>query len=192
MRIEINKSSFENPMGSIARIWLPHLSGYDKGGEILECPGWKVAYLVEVLPTTFKGLNSGGYSMSDKAICQKNKKHISPHVECDCGFYSFNNVRDAKHQLSMNRNLLLLYTENYGEIYLHSRGAKSQEQDVIEIYIPDLCSRYFCKNEAIGLSKFKKYWAASCNQHKSNDYYSHAQLKDILLVDVSKLSNLDN
>ena len=91
----------------------------------------------------------------------------------------------------MNRNLLLLYTENYGDIYLHSRGAKSQEQDVIEIYIPEQCSRYFCKNESTGLSKFKKYWAASCKQHKSNEYYSQAQLKDILLVDVSNMSKLD-
>jgi uncharacterized Fe-S radical SAM superfamily protein PflX len=90
----------------------------------------------------------------------------------------------------MSRNLLLLYTENYGEIYLHSRGAKSQEQDVIEIYLPDYCSRYFCKNFTTGLSKFKKYWAASCSQHKGVDFYTTAQLQDILLVDVSNLNKL--
>lgn len=176
-------------MISVARIWLPNATRYTKGGEILDCPGWKVAYLTELDPPVFKGLNLVGYSLTAEAICLKRKTHRSPDIECDCGFYSFNNLRDAKNELYMSRNLILLYTENYGEIHMHTKGAKSQEQDVIEMYIPKNCSRYFCKNKSQGLAKFKKYWAPSCGNHPAKGFYTSKQLADIMLVDVSLLSD---
>jgi hypothetical protein len=153
------------------------------GGNISECEGWKIASIIDPLLGKFKGLAYGTYGMKDIAKCQYDL-HASPVENCGCGFYSFKNKKDAEKILNRREGFFLLKVEHFGKIVEHKLGFRSQEQDVVAIEIPNVCSNLWCKTRPVGLSLVRKTWQSVCVKHRREDFVNFQMLRENLSIPI--------
>ena len=153
-------------------------------GFISQCQGWKIASIIDPLEGVFKGLAYGSYSLSDRAKCHYDK-HSSPVENCGCGFYSFKNKKDAMKILNRREGFMLLKVEHFGKIIEHKLGFRSEEQDVVALEIPNVCSNLWCKSKPVGLSLIRKTWQSVCVKHRKNDFVNYQILKENLSIPVT-------
>lgn len=104
--------------------------------------GYKIAFVTGQIPT-ITGLTGDLYSADDTAKCEMNPDHVPPVADCDCGFYAYSDIRDAKHQLSINPISFLMDVDLFGIGFVHSRGFRAETQVVNSLTMPNRCMR--CK-----------------------------------------------
>ena len=184
MRIVDNMSAIETLRILFKGFPNPHkIEDLPFEGEIQECFGWKIASITDPLLGVFKGLAYGSYSLSDRAKCHYDT-HTSPTQNCGCGFYSFKNKKDAIKILNRREGFVLLKVEHFGTIIEHKLGFRSQEQDVVAIEIPNVCSNLWCKTNPVGLSLIRRTWQTVCVKHRRKEFVNFHTLKSNLAIEV--------
>ncbi len=104
--------------------------------------GFKLATLTGRAPI-LTGLTGDTYSADAAAVCTANPDHVPPVVDCECGFYAFKDLRDAKFELSINPGAFLLAVELYGIGFIYDGGYRGEVQVVSHLAAPKRCMR--CK-----------------------------------------------
>lgn len=107
-----------------------------------EMHGYKIAFITGRTPT-FTGLTGDRYSHDDSATCKIVSEHIPPVADCECGFYAFKDINDAKYEKSINPSSFLIDVDLFGIGFDYSRGYKAESQRVNSIALPKKCMR--CK-----------------------------------------------
>jgi len=105
-----------------------------------EMRGYKLAVITERKPT-LRGLTGDGYSADDSAICDKFPEHTPPVASCECGFYAYRSLADAKFESSLNPGAFLLEVDLYGIGFSYEGGYRAESQVVKKILIPKRCMR---------------------------------------------------
>lgn len=153
--------------------------------------GYKIAFITGQVPT-LTGLTGDLYVADDAARCEINREHIPPVVGCDCGFYAYSDIRDAKHQLSINPTSFLIDVDLYGIGFAYSRGFRAESQVVNSMTLPSRCMRCkifrpirFVKSYKFGLNGYA-YWrwdfrCQMCSYNFENeDRLSHDKMSNVL------------
>jgi hypothetical protein len=102
--------------------------------------GYKLAVITEREPT-LRGLTGDSYSSDDSAICEKFPEHTPPVASCECGFYAYRNLADAKFESSLNPGAFLLAVDLYGIGIEYQGGYRAETQVVNKLIIPKRCMR---------------------------------------------------
>lgn len=102
--------------------------------------GYKLAVITERVPT-LRGLTGDSYSADDSAICEKFPEHTPPVASCECGFYAYSRLADAKFESSLNPGAFLLEVDLYGIGFKYESGYRAETQVVNKIFIPKRCMR---------------------------------------------------
>jgi hypothetical protein len=90
---------------------------------------------------TLRGLTGDSYSADDSAICEKFPEHTPPVASCECGFYAYSRLADAKFESSLNPGAFLLEVDLYGIGFKYESGYRAETQVVNKIFIPKRCMR---------------------------------------------------
>lgn len=161
-------------------------SPYEESGASEDVKGFKVAHIENLSILSFKGIAGKSYKVSDKFRC---KKHKTITHGCNCGFYSFKKITDAFNILNLKRGLVLIKVDHFGEIFEHKDGYISEEQDVVEVFIQNKCSTFFCKDNTshISFNQRKNTYRQVCNRHKGDISYTLDELKEVLPIKFSIL-----
>jgi len=104
--------------------------------------GYKVVSITGARPT-LTGLTGDIYKADDTARCTKNPDHVPPVAECECGFYAFKNVKDAKFELSITPGVFLIEVDLFGVGFEYGQGFRAEAQVVKRLIAPKRCMR--CK-----------------------------------------------
>ena len=104
--------------------------------------GYKLAILTGRAPT-LTGLTGDTYRTDSAASCTANTDHIPPVVDCECGFYAFKDLKNAKFELSINPGAFLLDVDLYGIGFVYEDGYRAETQVVNHLSAPRRCMR--CK-----------------------------------------------
>lgn len=107
-----------------------------------EMHGYKLALLTG-RTATLTGLTGDTYAADASAICTTNSQHIPPVINCECGFYAYQNLNDAKFELSINPGSFLIDVDLYGIGFVYQRGFRAETQVVNHLTIPKRCMK--CK-----------------------------------------------
>ncbi|MEY3672946.1 MAG: hypothetical protein RI904_2603, partial [Pseudomonadota bacterium] len=78
-----------------------------------EMHGHKIAFITD-RPPTFTGLTGDRYTHDTVAQCALNTQHVPPVAGCECGFYAYNDIRRAQHELSINPGAFLIDVDLFG------------------------------------------------------------------------------
>lgn len=153
--------------------------------------GYKLAFITGRSPT-FTGLTGDHYSADDVATCTANPEHIPPVMNCDCGFYAFKELRDAKFELSINPGAFLIDVDLFGVGFEYGRGFKAESQLVNSLKIPKRCMRckvfapvQFVTSYKMGYNSFAYLkWEVRCRMcsatFKEKDILQFAQMREQL------------
>ena len=114
-------------------------------GDAFEVPsevmhGHKLTRLTGRMPT-LTGLTGDSYEAEADAICELNPEHTPPVANCECGFYAFQNLSDAKFELSINPGTFLIDVDLYGLGFVYQRGYRAETQVVNHLTLPKRCMR---------------------------------------------------
>lgn len=90
-----------------------------------------------ISPVSKKGL-----SFKNFGVCIKDKFHIPPVLECECGFYSFKSLNLALEYSYYYKNSFVFLVNLFGEIIEHDIGYRSRELDITSVILGDTC--YLC------------------------------------------------
>jgi len=181
----VDHSRMENPLESAARFFSNQPKQLSNLGLVGELTGWKVARLISPLEGKFKGLAFGEYSMSAVANCNYNHEHLAPTVGCECGFHAMFSRNQASDLLIGRRaGLVLLKVELFGNAVVHKLGFRSEEQDVVEIHLPPICSKFWCKKRSWGVKMIGSRWVTVCKSHAIEGTVSVNEMHASLGVDV--------
>jgi hypothetical protein len=158
--------------------------------------GYKVVSITGKYPG-LTGLTGDNYVADDVARCTINTNHVPPVADCECGFYAFKNLKDAKFELSINPGVFLLEVELFGIGFEYDRGFRAEAQLVTQLTIPKRCMR--CKT--LPVERFVKsfhlgyrdetwwQWSARCKicslTFKEEDRLSVADMSQRLGVFIS-------
>ena len=104
--------------------------------------GYKLALITGREPT-LTGLTGDIYKADDSAVCASNPDHVPPVVDCQCGFYAFKEVKEAKFELSINPGVFLIDVDLFGVGFEYERGYRAESQVVNHLNAPKRCMR--CK-----------------------------------------------
>lgn len=161
-----------------------------------EMHGYKIAFITGRIPT-FTGLTGDLYSNDDVATCKINPEHIPPVADCECGFYAFKDINDAKYEKSINPTSFLIDVDLFGIGFDYSRGFKAESQRVNSITLPKRCMRCktlpalrFVTTYKLGYYSFS-YWkwelrCAMCSYtFKEQDCLTPAEMAQALGVKLS-------
>lgn len=107
-----------------------------------EMHGFKIAFITD-RPPTFTGLTGDRYTHDAVAKCSLNSEHVPPVAGCDCGFYAYNDIRRAHHELSINPGAFLIDVDLFGVGFTYTRGFRAESQLVNFLTLPKRCMR--CK-----------------------------------------------
>lgn len=155
--------------------------------------GYKIAFITGQLPT-LTGLTGDLYVADDTAKCEMNRNHIPPVAGCDCGFYAYLDIRDAKHQLSINPLSFIIDVDLFGVGFAYSRGFRAESQVVNSMTLPRRCMRCkvfrpmrFVKSHKFTLNSFAYWrWEFRCQMcsytHKEEDRLSKTQMSILLRI----------
>jgi hypothetical protein len=129
--------------------------------------GWKAAYIKNWKLGEFSGLSHGEYKITDSYRCIR---RVCVFGSCNkCGFYSYNDEKFAKKTCSNRFGTVILKVAHYGTVFVHEKGYRSEEQEVLSVSISSRCSRFLCKNNSSGLRKIGSYYGSACNKHKDSN-----------------------
>lgn len=104
--------------------------------------GFKLALITE-RPPRFTGLTGDSYGVDESARCSLNPEHVPPVAQCECGYYAYKTLSDAKFELTMNPGAFLIDVDMFGVGFLYKHGMRAETQVVNQILIPKKCMR--CK-----------------------------------------------
>ncbi len=104
--------------------------------------GYKLA-LITGRPPTLTGLTGDTYLADASAICSKDINHVPPVAECECGFYAYSDIDEARFEGSINPGAFLLDVDLYGVGFKYARGFRAETQVVNELMTPSRCQ--FCR-----------------------------------------------
>jgi len=107
-----------------------------------EMHGYKIAFITD-RPPTFAGLTGDRYTQDAAARCSLNTEHVPPVAGCECGFYAYNDIRRAHHELSINPGAFLIDVDLFGVGFTYTHGFKAESQLVNFLTLPKRCMR--CK-----------------------------------------------
>lgn len=135
-----------------------------------EMHGYKLAIITGRTPI-LTGLTGDTYEADSSARCTTDKKHIPPVMNCECGFYAYQNLDDAKFELSINPASYLLEVDLYGIGFVYKRGYRAESQVVKHLTIPKRCKRckvlpakVFVATYQLGLSNYSWWqWQVRCS-----------------------------
>ena len=102
--------------------------------------GYKLALITGRAPT-LTGLTGDTYLSDSSAKCTINTEHIPPVSGCECGFYAYKDLADAKFELSINPGAFLLDVDLYGIGFTYLRGYRAETQVVNLLKAPKRCMR---------------------------------------------------
>lgn len=156
-----------------------------------EMHGYKIAFITD-RPPTFTGLTGDRYTRDEVAKCSLNTEHVPPVAGCECGFYAYNDIRRARHELSINPGAFLIDVDLFGIGFTYTRGFKAESQLVNFLTLPKRCmrcktlpSKKFVANYKINYSSFAYWqWELRCNicsySFKTQDCMSIEQMSQAL------------
>lgn len=104
--------------------------------------GYKLAMITGRVPT-LTGLTGDEYLSDASAKCTINKEHVPPVADCECGFYAYRELAEAKFERSINPGAFLLDVDLYGVGFKYARGYRAETQVVSELITPSRCQ--FCR-----------------------------------------------
>ena len=104
--------------------------------------GYKLA-MISGRPPTLTGLTGDTYLSDASAKCTINKEHVPPVADCECGFYAYSDLTEAKFEGSINPGAFLLDVDLYGVGFKYARGYRAETQVVNELMTPSRCQ--FCR-----------------------------------------------
>ena len=113
---------------------------FDLPSEVMH--GYKLAIITGRLPT-LTGLTGDEYLSDASAKCTINKEHVPPVADCECGFYAYSDITEAKFEGSINPGAFLLDVDLYGVGFKYARGYRAETQVVNELITPRRCQ--FCR-----------------------------------------------
>ena len=125
--------------------------------------GWKAAYIKNWKIGEFGGLSYGEYRISGKYNCIRKSCVFG---SCNkCGFYSYLDFNNARKTYRDRFGTVLLSVAHYGTVFVHEKGYRSEEQEVLSVGISSKCSRFLCKSPSFGLRKTGSFYGSACNKH---------------------------
>ena len=113
---------------------------FDLPSEVMH--GYKLAIITGRSPT-LTGLTGDTYLSDASAKCSINKEHVPPVADCECGFYAYSDLTEAKFEGSINPGAFLLDVDLYGVGFKYARGYRAETQVVNELITPRRCQ--FCR-----------------------------------------------
>ena len=131
-----NKASLKNNIHSK----LNYNHAFDLPSEVMH--GYKLA-LITARPPTLTGLTGDAYLSDASAKCTINKEHVPPVADCECGFYAYSDLTEAKFERSINPGAFLLDVDLYGLGFKYARGYRAETQVVNELITTSRCQ--FCR-----------------------------------------------
>ena len=108
------------------------------------------------------------FHLISHAVCLKNRSHVSPSYDCECGFYALKSLELATSYIKYKRNLVLVEVSIYGKFIEHEMGYRYQEQEIRKIILPDICSKRGCENNSIYLINSLSSVKTRCFSHKGS------------------------
>ena len=192
----LNSMSMESALSSIKYLqrWfksnesiaLDTITDLNYQGEVKEeLIGWKVAYIANWQKGLFKGVSFGEYGIQGRYNCIRKDCIFG---SCKrCGFYSYIDSSAARKFLQERFGTVLLQVTHYGTIFVHKKGFRSEEQEVLSVEVNFKCSRFLCMKKSMGLRKTGALFGASCLRHHvaGTDFANLSKLWQIP-VEVSK------
>lgn len=155
--------------------------------------GFKIVALSGHTPT-FTGVTGDTYAHDTNAVCKEFPDHVPPASGCECGFYAFKELRDAKFELSIHPGLFLIHVDLFGIGYAHKYGYRAESQRVNSLNFPKRCmrckvlpARVFVKSYKLGYGDSAWWqWSVRCSacakSVKAADTLSIAQMSRQLKV----------
>ena len=119
---------------------LNYQSGFDLPVEQMH--GYKLALITGRTPT-LTGLTGDTYLSDSSAKCSINSEHVPPVAQCECGFYAYSDIDEARFEGSINPGAFLLDVDLYGVGFKYARGYRAETQVVNELITPRRCQ--FCR-----------------------------------------------
>ena len=113
---------------------------FDLPSEVMQ--GYKLAIITGRAPT-LTGLTGDTYLSDASAKCTINKEHVPPVADCECGFYAYSDLTEAKFERSINPGAFLLDVDLYGVGFKYARGYRAETQVVNKLITPSRCQ--FCR-----------------------------------------------
>ena len=113
---------------------------FDLPSEVMH--GYKLAIITGRAPT-LTGLTGDEYLSDASAKCSINKEHVPPVADCECGFYAYSDLSEAKFEGSINPGAFLLDVDLYGVGFKYARGYRAETQVVNKLITPSRCQ--FCR-----------------------------------------------
>jgi hypothetical protein len=132
--------------------------------------GYKLAVITDRNPT-LRGLTGDSYRADDSAVCEKFPDHTPPVATCECGFYAYRNLADAKFERSLNPGAFLLEVDLYGIGFRYESGYRAESQVVNKVIIPKRCMRCRILSPKVFVVSFRMgfqnyswmQWQVRCN-----------------------------
>lgn len=161
-----------------------------------EMHGYKIVYIAGREPI-FTGLTGDQYTSDDVASCSLNPQHIPPVADCECGFYIFKDLQDAKYELSIYPGAFLVDADLFGIGFEYSRGFKAEAQRVNSLKLSKRCMRCktlppkrFVTAYKLGLNSFGHWsWELRCSlcssTFKAEDCLTPEQMADALKISIN-------
>ena len=157
--------------------------------------GYKLALITGREPT-LTGLTGDRYLADSSAKCTITPTHIPPVAGCECGFYAYKDLADAKFELSINPGAFLLDVDLYGLGFTYQRGYRAETQVVNSLTIPKRCMRcrilppsVFVTTYRLGYDDISWWqWQVRCvicsSSFKDQDKLSIEQMSDKLSLKI--------
>lgn len=117
---------------------LEYEDAFDLPTEVMH--GYKLALITGRAPT-LTGLTGDTYLSDSAAKCSIDSDHVPPVAGCECGFYAYKILSDAKFELSINPGAFLLDVDLFGIGFSYQRGYRAETQVVNSLKIPKRCMR---------------------------------------------------
>jgi hypothetical protein len=138
--------------------------------QIKKMQGYKLAVITEREPT-LRGLTGDSYNADDSAICAQFPDHTPPVAGCECGFYAYRTLADAKFESSLNPGAFLLAVDLYGIGFRYEGGYRAETQVVNNLTLPKRCMRcrvlsptVFVVSHRMGYHNYSwMQWQVRCN-----------------------------
>jgi len=133
-----NKSDKEFSSNQLNQSRLVYENAFDLPTQVMH--GYKLAMITGRIPT-LTGLTGDIYSSDSSAKCTINSEHVPPVTDCECGFYAYKDLTDAKFELSINPGAFVLDVDLYGIGFTYQRGYRAETQVVNLLTTPKRCMR---------------------------------------------------
>lgn len=140
------------------------------------------------------GLTGDTYLADAAAACNLNPNHTPPVAECECGFYAYKNLSEAKFERSVNPGSFVIEVDLYGLGFEYQRGYRAERQVVKKVFLPKRCMRCRVLTPKVFVTTFKLgygqdfwwQWQARCQicslSFKSSDKLEINQMASKLKV----------